>query len=100
MESAGVIHNRDLKKKVKSQSTSDYNDFICPVNDAEVEKNARARFLGTAELRHCPRCGKSMQKSGQKADSNGVIKQRFLCLSCKRTGLTPYNFFFPIERMY
>ena len=49
------------------------------------------------ELRkQCPRCNENMQKSGQKANSNGVIKQRFLCTECKRCGRSPYNFFYEL----
>jgi transposase-like protein len=53
-------------------------------------------FLGDDGKKLCPKCGRIMQKSGQKADSNGVIKQRFLCPTCKKTGQTPYNYFFLI----
>ena len=48
--------------------------------------------------KRCPVCSDPMQMSGQKADSNGVIKQRYLCVSCKKAGRSPYNFFKIEER--
>jgi len=47
--------------------------------------------------KRCPVCGEAMQMSGQKADSNSIVKQRYLCVRCKEAGRRPYNFFFVVE---
>ena len=54
-------------------------------------------FVGKDTRLVCPKCGRPMQKSGKKANSNGVIKQRYVCPSCKRKGEVPYNYFLRID---
>ena len=87
MEPADFEYTRGLGKMNKVKNIAIDFEF----RDYEKSNDS---ILGNNGAKACPRCGKGMQKSGQKADSNGIIKQRFLCPSCKKSGWSPYNFFF------
>jgi len=95
MESVDMAHTRGPKKDGKMKSTI-VDDIVNWTNNTSVPMN-RSELPGQREIIRCPRCEKAMQKSGQKADSNGVVKQRFICPSCKRAGLAPYNYFQRVE---
>ena len=67
---------------------------------SKTSKGAKRKYTGDPETprSRCPSCGDLMQKSGQKVDSNGVVKQRYLCTKCKQAGRTPYNYFIPLSK--
>jgi len=87
MESPGFEYRRSANKPHKEGNNLIFDD------PSDYEVNV---LRHNAARKQCPKCGRVMQKSGQKADSNGVIKQRFLCPLCKKNGRAPYNYFFTI----
>jgi hypothetical protein len=75
---------REMTLDMKRKSVSKGGKRLQPLEDNRNRSVSRKK---------CPVCGDLMQMSGQKADSNGIIKQRYLCMNCKRAGRSPYNFF-------
>lgn len=71
-------------------------DIEIYAGNSKTKDGASIQNYGMELRKPCPRCNESMQKSGQKANSNGVVKQRFLCTECKRSGRSPYNFFYDL----